>query len=255
MELDDFVRSLRQQTNAAECLGRDPHEEYAYMAESLFRLRPLLAALPDTLEPLRVLDIGSTPFTLYLKSRQPHWDVWGLDRSDFFAARFARHGVQLRTCDLDTDALPFDDSFFDAIIFAEVLEHVFRPHSEVLRELHRILRPGGRLLISVPNIARLNQRAKLLFGFSPLPPADSQLNRASIHGHGHLHEYTMRELCGTLARAGFQVLRRRYIHAGVRDAFAHRRRGWPGRLGRAAYHLAQMLYPPFSTILFAQCRR
>ncbi|MBD3165168.1 methyltransferase domain-containing protein, partial [bacterium] len=48
------------------------------------------------------------------------------------------------------EALPFRDASFDAVISFEVLEHVVSP-VRTMRELHRILKPGGTVLISVPN--------------------------------------------------------------------------------------------------------
>jgi ubiquinone/menaquinone biosynthesis C-methylase UbiE len=49
----------------------------------------------------------------------------------------------------DTTRLPFGDASVDAVVLSEVLEHVAEP-AEALREIHRILRPGGRLVGSVP---------------------------------------------------------------------------------------------------------
>lgn len=55
----------------------------------------------------------------------------------------------------DGAALPFGDGSFDAVISAELLEHVPSPE-RVLREVHRVLRPGGRLLITVPLLYRVH---------------------------------------------------------------------------------------------------
>lgn len=49
----------------------------------------------------------------------------------------------------DAHSLPFADAVFDTIICAEVLEHVFRP-DQVMREINRVLKEGGALLITVP---------------------------------------------------------------------------------------------------------
>lgn len=47
------------------------------------------------------------------------------------------------------DVLPFDDESFDNIVCFEVLEHVFN-FDQLVKEMHRVLRPGGKLLITVP---------------------------------------------------------------------------------------------------------
>jgi SAM-dependent methyltransferase len=46
-------------------------------------------------------------------------------------------------------SLPFDDNSFDSIFCSEVLEHIFNP-DEILKELNRVLKPGGKALITVP---------------------------------------------------------------------------------------------------------
>ncbi len=55
----------------------------------------------------------------------------------------------------DVASLPFADSCFDIVICAEVLEHVPDPRA-VLRELHRVLKPGGTLLACVPFLVRIH---------------------------------------------------------------------------------------------------
>jgi SAM-dependent methyltransferase len=54
------------------------------------------------------------------------------------------------------DRLPLDDASFDAVVSTEVLEHVSRP-GVVLRELHRVLVPGGRLWVTVPFVGALHE--------------------------------------------------------------------------------------------------
>ena len=68
----------------------------------------------------------------------------------------------------DAAELPFDDESFDVAICVEVLEHLFAPHNAAA-EIHRVLRPGGRLVASVPNLAYWRMRANAIFGrWNPL---------------------------------------------------------------------------------------
>ena len=88
-------------------------------------------------------------------------------------------------CNLEDAAVPYDSGFFDVVVFTEVLEHLFAPPSEVLAEIHRILKPDGKLIISVPNLASLVKRVRLALNYTPLQNPDIQLRGA---GRGHLHE-------------------------------------------------------------------
>ncbi len=97
---------------------------------------------------IRVLEVGSGfgDILIYLKSRG--CDVLGTDLSAEGAAKGREYGVDIRLGNLAELRLP--ESSRDVAIMCHSLEHVPDPNVE-LRELHRILRPGGRLHIAVPN--------------------------------------------------------------------------------------------------------
>lgn len=88
----------------------------------------------------------------------------------------------------DATAMPFADATFDRIIAAEVLEHI-PADQQALREIARVLRPGGLLAVTVP--AWLPER--ICWGLS-----DDYHNTPG----GHVRIYTLAELQVKLARAG-----------------------------------------------------
>lgn len=77
--------------------------------------------------------------------------VEGVDVSTQAIAR--ARALELPNCSFqayDGDRLPFDDARFDLVVMIEVLEHVMDKNA-LLREIHRVLRPGGRLYLTTPN--------------------------------------------------------------------------------------------------------
>ena len=104
----------------------------------------------------RVLDVGCGRGLLLNVFRQRGWEVQGTELTDE-AARYARQvaGVPVKVGRLDE--LGFPDSYFDAVTIWHVLEHVHDPRV-ALAEVSRILKPGGVVLVGVPNFGGLEAR-------------------------------------------------------------------------------------------------
>jgi SAM-dependent methyltransferase len=199
--------------------------------------------------------LGTTPNTLLIKKLRPDFDVWTLDLTDLLSDRCEARGVHLRTCDLGNEPIPFEDGFFDLVIFTEVLEHLFGPPSDVLREIRRILREGGGLILSVPNIATLYNRVKLLLGATPLPNPDEQMKRGWVHGYGHVHEYTAKEITSLLENCRFTITERRFLQERVRAVLDYEGTGRLHALLRVGCRLVALAVPTFRTTIWMRCDR
>jgi SAM-dependent methyltransferase len=108
-------------------------------------------------------------------------------------------GGSVRTVHANALSLPFDDGAFDRIIAAEVLEHI--PDDELaIAELARVLRPGGRIAVTVPS--RFPERINWLLSddYHDFPG-------------GHIRIYSRAELTGKLTGAGMRVLGSHRAHA------------------------------------------
>jgi SAM-dependent methyltransferase len=95
----------------------------------------------------RVLDIGCGAGDLGMYGPATS-EVWGIEINRALVEQ-AKRFESVEVWDLDSpDPLPFGDVFFDAVVAKDVLEHLTRPW-QVLREVRRVLKPGGIVLASV----------------------------------------------------------------------------------------------------------
>jgi SAM-dependent methyltransferase len=101
--------------------------------------------------------------------------------------------------------LPVADGAADVVIMSELIEHLVDPDS-VLEEAWRVLKPGGTLLLSTPNLAAWYNRGLLALGIQPL---FTEVSLRGVYGRpgsvvaGHLRLFTSRALVGLLAARGF----------------------------------------------------
>ena len=105
--------------------------------------------LLNTLHPGRgrLVEVGSSLGFLLATFQQDGWDVMGVE-PDLHASRYARkRGIETINATLETAGLP--DSSVDAVVMLHVIEHVPDPVG-TLREIRRILKPGGHLLLETP---------------------------------------------------------------------------------------------------------
>ena len=154
--------------------------------------------------PGRVLDVGCGRGFLLDAFRRRGWDVRGTELDDRAAAH-AREvlGIPVETGPASSWTWP--DGHFDALTIWHVLEHLQEP-AEMLARAHRLLRPGGVLMVGVPD-----------FG-SP----EARLTRAAwfhLDVPRHTTHLSARWLGGALDEAGFEV-RRRSASTPEYDAFS-----------------------------------
>src|SRR6266852_1573258 len=62
---------------------------------------------------------------------------------------------------IETEAFPYEDNSFDVVLFCEIIEHLLSDPVHVLTEVRRVLKPGGDLVLTTPNVARLDNVRKI----------------------------------------------------------------------------------------------
>jgi len=112
----------------------------------------------------RVLDLGCR-YGALTRAYVDGNEVVGVDVDREALAEAAKLGIETVWADVD-EPLPFADSTFDVVVAGELLEHVRSP-DQVVAEARRLLRPGGRIVGSVPNAFRLKNRLRFLAGRAP----------------------------------------------------------------------------------------
>ncbi|HHO75405.1 MAG TPA: class I SAM-dependent methyltransferase [Deltaproteobacteria bacterium] len=81
-------------------------------------------------------------------------------------------GIQAIECNMNS-RLPFEDASFDYVVCVEGIEHTENPYNAI-REISRILKPGGRLVITTPNYLNIERRLKFLFSGSFSKPVTAE---------------------------------------------------------------------------------
>lgn len=123
--------------------------------------------------PGRLLEVGSGSGRFLNRMRKAGWEVQGTDFDPAVAERVrTRYGLRIDVGDLVE--LRYPAGTFDAIALSQVLEHVHDPLA-LLIECARVLRPGGRLVLTTPNAAGLPHRQYGRFWRGLEPPRHLQL--------------------------------------------------------------------------------
>ena len=250
----------RQQVGAAHLLD-EVRDELRPMGEDILQYfdgsRPryeLALALALKRLPGSVLDLGCSPGHLGMALSRARADVTGLDLSDAWRGKYPpgwADRLKVRCADLEREALPFRDESFDVVMFTEVLEHIaIKDPAEVLGEIRRVLRTGGQLILSTPNVANVGNILALARGeniFWPSPIFYGSLDR-------HNREYTPTEVRDLLVRSGFETFELGYMntwsnwHHVTGPDFHHLHDGSP-RARRLTAH------PLFNNTIFAAATR
>lgn len=150
-----------------------------------------------------LLDIGSHFLHILLSIKELNYDTYGIDIELFVKlteSRAKTAGIILRECDLAIDKVPFEDNFFNVVFCNETLEHLNFHPLKVFKEIQRVLKPGGRVLITTPNLTRLNNRIKFLLGKSIYHNI-----REDYWAGTHYREYSKNELVYLIKEAGLKV--------------------------------------------------
>ena len=140
-------------------------------------------------ENASILDAGCGEGVLVEEFSEKGRAIEGLDLN--YASEFVRQGNIL--------AMPYENERFNAVLLLDVFEHLaYSDQPKALQEIRRVLKPDGLFLVSIPNLAHLNSRIRMLL-LGGLDRTDIELN--------HPGERPFKENVSLLRSNGFQIIK------------------------------------------------
>lgn len=205
-----------------------------YLNVALDRLLVTLDLMPRLEGEPTVLELGATPYfmTSLLLHHFPNYNLELANEPDRLKwdggqvrivnrkAGIDRH-YQYKAFNIETDRFPYEDGSVDVVLYCEIIEHLMHDPTHSMYEIHRVLKPGGYLLLSTPNPFRYTNYLRFLRGVNIYPP---------FSGYGpysrHNREFSANELRTLLKQCSFEV---ETLLTAFDPAYDH-----PPRLGKLA---------------------
>lgn len=190
--------------------GEGPSEEFKmYLKEAFRRFLYTLQIIPEGEGEL--LEIGASPYFISLLLKR--FTNYSLSHTNYFGSQFPdkssqtmvnRHNDRVKfeydNVNIEAQPMPFAENTFDVVLLCEVLEHFTNDPLRVLLEIKRVLKPDGYLILTTPNVSRLENVARMISGLNIYDP---------YSGYGpygrHNREYTTQELTTLLSYVGFEI--------------------------------------------------
>ncbi len=165
----------------------------AFLLRCFFWRKLATAGIPEFVSGGRLLDVGCSWGSYLSRMAGYGWDVYGLE-FNVKAARYARDVLGLRNISVGSfGASDYRDNFFDVVHMSMVLEHLHNPVDSLLKAAG-ILKPGGQLIVSVPDITGFEAVIYGRFAYTLQVPQ-------------HLNHFSPATITSVLAMAGFVVER------------------------------------------------
>lgn len=213
-ELFDWLRSVRVE-DAPESIENYCIQDFERFVHTYGLVHRSIA---EQQEYHRGLELGANPyFTTMLLRRftSINWDLANYFGCDFSSGTWAQRVFHKKSAssdevtsteltyqhfNIEEEDFPFESEAFDLVLFCEIIEHLLNDPCKVLREIKRVLRTGGTLILTTPNVSRLENVARLIVGANIYDP---------YSGYGpygrHNREYNKHELYMLLSYLGFAV--------------------------------------------------
>jgi glycosyltransferase involved in cell wall biosynthesis len=172
-------------------------DRYVYKKANPYSSHAQILKWIEQERPGEVLEIGTA--TGYLTSEMMNRGciVTGIEQDQEMAKIARQYCREMIVGDIETMDLA-NLSQYDAVVLGDVLEHLSNP-GEILQSVKALLKPGGKVLMSLPNVANIWVRLNLLFG-------RFNYSRVGILDETHLRFFTLQTMRQLAAESGFDVI-------------------------------------------------
>ncbi len=150
---------------------------------------------------LKILDVGCHAGGMSVQFKK-YGEVYGLDLNKKAIEEAITKGIKAKTGDVFQVDKIFKNSMFDIVIAGDIIEHVFDTDLFLIK-LKSVLKPGGVLLLSTPNLLSLGRRFMALLGKNPYCEYSAKENGLNV---GHIRYYTYNDLLRQLMETGFKSI-------------------------------------------------
>jgi methionine biosynthesis protein MetW len=165
------------------------------------RFKKIIKYIPS--KKLKLLDVacGEGQFYDLLKNHRKNVEYVGVDFSNKQVEIAKKKGYNAKIQDV-TKKWDFEDQTFDVIICSEIIEHIFDTDF-FLKEVNRVLKINGTLILTTPNIASAGDRLRLLFGKRPSAIEFT----ARIKDSGHIRAFVYEDIKKLFKFNGFRDIK------------------------------------------------
>jgi SAM-dependent methyltransferase len=147
----------------------------------------------------RLLDLGAGRGTISQFFLDKGYEVHALEWTDAGVQKLLKMSVHGLQKDIEDIPYSYEDNFFDEIFWGDNIEHLFFPE-KVTTEIYRILKPGGRLVLSTPNHGWIvNRLYYLIMGV----PRRTEGQKIPIWNWQHIRYFNKTEIRKFLTACGF----------------------------------------------------
>jgi SAM-dependent methyltransferase len=193
-------------------------ESISYAETHITRLERTLNITPPGGPGDRVLEMGAyMQMTPALRGKLGYGEVRGcyygeagkLDHREVMSSSGEVFRCEVDLFDAEKDAFPYPDGHFATVLCCELLEHLPTDPMFMMAEINRILRPGGHVVITTPNVASIRALRAILDGYHPgfFPAYIRPAGPGAEVEARHAREHTPREVHNLLVDSGFAVAR------------------------------------------------